>query len=127
MGGRGASSGTSKAGNRYGSQYRTLAVDGDMKLVVANGKDAETLVETMTPGRVYALVNAKNGNLKSVIFHDASLKRNKRIDLDHYHLKAKPHAHDGYLDGEFRAGLTDGERAAVDKAVSLWETYRRKS
>ena len=36
MGGRGASSGSSKAGNQYGSQYRTLAADGDMKLVVAN-------------------------------------------------------------------------------------------
>ena len=50
MGGRGASSGSSKAGNQYGSQYRTLAADGDMKLVVANAKNAETLVETMSRG-----------------------------------------------------------------------------
>ncbi len=98
-----------------------------MKLVVGNGKDAETLVETMTPGRMYALVNGKNGNLKSVMFFDPGLMRTRRIDLDHYHLKAKPHVHDGYLEGTFRASLSDEERSAVDRAISLWETYRRKT
>lgn len=127
MGGRVASSGSSKAGRRYGSQYRTLAADGDMRLVIASGKDVETLVETMSPGRVYALVNHKNGNLKSVIFNDGKGKRAKRIDLDHFHEKAKPHAHDGYLEGEFRSTLTQDELSAVDRAMSLWETYRRKA
>ncbi|MEC4272736.1 hypothetical protein VJ923_06160 [Adlercreutzia sp. R25] len=127
MGGRGASSGSSKAGNRYGSQYRTLASDGDLKLVVANSKEAETLVESMTPGRIYAVVNQKNGNLKSVIFNGGDGKRAKRVDLDHFHEKKKPHAHDGYLDGVFRGDLTQEESAVVDRAISLWETYRRKT
>lgn len=36
MGGRGASSGVSKDGNRYGSQYHALLVDGNVKFVTKN-------------------------------------------------------------------------------------------
>ena len=128
MGGRGASSMTSKAGNAYGSQYRTVLEVGSIKFVEAKTEgQAETLLETMTPGRVYALVNRSNGNLKSIIFHDEGGRRSKRIDLDHFHAKAKPHAHDGYLGGEFRSRLSPDELAVVDRVVSAWETYKRKS
>lgn len=127
MGGRGASSGTSKAGNRYGSQYRTLMTVGNIKFVEAKTSgQAETLLETMADGRVYALVNRDNGNLKSVIFNGRDGKRAKRIDLDHFHSKVKPHAHDGYLGGEFRRELSSGERKIVDKIVSAWDSYKRK-
>ena len=71
-------------------------------------------------------MNHKNGNLKSVIFNDGEGRRARRIDLDHFHEKTKPHAHDGYLDGAYRATLTREEAAVVDRAISLWETYRRK-
>lgn len=57
MGGRGASSYTSKLRNRYGSQYRTLLTAGNVKFVEKTGRGSETLMETMTQGRVYAQVD----------------------------------------------------------------------
>lgn len=127
MGGRGASSGTSKKGNPYGSQYKTLLQVDNIKFVVAKTKtQAETLLETMTSGRTYVLVNHKNNNLKSVIFNEENGKRYKRVDLDHFHEKTKPHAHDGYLKGKFRKSLTAEEMKILDRVVSAWENYRRK-
>ena len=127
MGGRGASSGTSKAGNPYGSQYRTVLQMGNVKFVEAmTTGQPETLVETMTPGRVYVLVNKKNGKLKSIIFNGKDGRRYKRIDLDHYHLKAKPHAHDGYLEGIFRSTLNTREIKQVEAIYNAWDNYKRK-
>lgn len=54
MGGRGASSGTSKRGSPYGSQYHALMTAGNVKYVEKRNKSSETLMETMTSGRVYA-------------------------------------------------------------------------
>ena len=126
MGGRGASSGISKYGNAYGSQYRSVLTVGNIKFVEARGDEAETLVETMTDGRVYVLVNKNKGTLKSIMFFDEQHKRSKRIDLDHFHLKTKPHAHDGYLEGDFRKALTADEVSIVDQVEKIWETYKGK-
>lgn len=127
MGGRGSSSGVSKYGNAYGSQYRTVLQSGNVKFVVAKTEgNPETLVETMTKGRVYALVNRDNGKLKSVMYFADDGKRRKRIDLDHIHKKTVPHVHDGYLGGEFRKDLSRDELAMVDKVTSLWEDHKRK-
>ena len=52
MGGRGASSGLSDKGNNYGSQYTTILKSGNIKFVSKNSRDSETLMETMTRGRV---------------------------------------------------------------------------
>lgn len=128
MGGRGASSGVSKKGNPYGSQYHTVLQVGNVKFVEAKtDKQPETLVEAMTPGRTYVLVNNKNGNLKSIIFNGEDGKRYKRIDLDHYHLKAKPHAHDGYLEGVFRKSLDSNEIKQVEEVYRAWDNFKRKS
>ena len=128
MGGRGASSGTSKKGNPYGNQYKTVLQVGNIKFVVAKTEDqAETLLETMTSGRTYVLVNHKNNNLKSIIFNGEDGKRYKRVDLDHYHEKTKPHAHNGYLEGKFRKTLNTEELKILDQVVSAWENYRSKS
>ena len=55
MGGRGASSGISDYGNKYGSQYRTLYQDGNIKFVQKNSRTSETLMETMTQKGGYML------------------------------------------------------------------------
>ena len=60
MGGRGASSGLSDKGKKYGSEYTTLHQSGNIKFVRYNDSgSAKPPMETMTNGRVYATVNAK--------------------------------------------------------------------
>lgn len=58
MGGHGASSGMSNKGKPYGSEYKTVLRDGNIKFVKANNGSATAPLETMTRGRVYVTVNA---------------------------------------------------------------------
>ena len=101
MGGRGASSGWSvdKRGNPknpYGSQYRSVLTVGNVKYVQKNSKSSETLMETTTHGRVYAVVD--RGEVKSVVYFDNQNKRSKQIDLADHH-GMSPHTHIGYQIG----------------------------
>ena len=123
MGGRGASSGTSVRGNRYGSQYHAVYQSGNIKFVTKNARDSETLMETMTRGRVY--VHVEGNDLKSIVYFDNENKRAKQIDLDHPHKGETPHAHHGYNHSENdsakgAAHLTTEERAMVDRVRKLW-------
>ena len=131
MGDRGASSGLSLKGNPYGSQYKTILTSGNIKFVKARPNAKESLLETMTPGRVYVLVGDKG--LKSIIYFDNNLKRNKRIDLDHWHKAIRPHVQHGYFDNEYdiaagvKAGATDltrSEKAMVARVTDLWDNYQ---
>lgn len=124
MGGRGASSGMSKAGNLYGSQYHTVLKSGNIKFVSKNDRNSETLMETMTRGRVY--VHVERDELVSIVYFDNENKRSKQIDMNHAHLGVSPHAHDGYFHSEFRKNLTTEERAMVDRVVSLWHDNKGK-
>lgn len=126
MGGRGASSGTSAGGNPYGSQYHTLLQVGNIKFVEKNSRDSETMMETMTPGRVYVTVGGDE--LISIVYFDTENKRMKQIDLNHPHAGMKPHTHHGYLHNENdsakgAANLTTEERAMVDRVQKLWDNY----
>lgn len=128
MGGRGESSYTSKLRNRYGSQYHTLLTDGNIKFVEKNGRGSETLMETMTPGRVY--VHVENGELKSIVYFDKSNKRSKQIDLDHVHRGERPHTHHGYFHNENdskkgAARMTPEEARMVESVRRIWEDRRR--
>ena len=132
MGGRGASSGISDDGKKYGSQYETIFKSGNIKFVTQKPNSSEALLETRTRGRIYVLVG-KNG-LKSIIYFDRNLKRNKRIDLDHFHHGMKPHTQHGYYDNEYdiqngiRAGatsLTNEERKMVERVLKLWHNYTK--
>lgn len=61
MGGRGASSGVSDKGRVYGSEYTTLYKSGNIKFIKYNDtKSSKVPLETMTKGRVYAVINEKN-------------------------------------------------------------------
>lgn len=128
MGGRGASSYTSKLRNRYGSQYKTLLTAGNVKFVEKNGRGSEALMETMTPGRVYARV--ESGELKSIVYFDADGKRAKQIDLDHVHKGVAPHTHHGYFHNErdSKKGaslLTPDEKRMVERVRQIWEDKQR--
>lgn len=129
MGGRGSSSGSSKAGNRYGSQYRTLYQSGNIKFIAKNTRQSESLMETATEGRVYAVVGG--GEVRSVMYFDADLKKSRQIDLDHMHKGKSPHVHRGYEhqeydSGERRLDLSEREQKMVDRVLKTWENRDRK-
>ena len=78
MGGRGAAGGYSidengNIKNPYGSQYHTLLKRGNIKFVQANERHSESLLETMTPGRVYVTVGGND--LLQIMYYDNNGKR----------------------------------------------------
>lgn len=134
MGGRGASSGFSfdKEGNakaKYGSQYHSLFEKGNIKFVAKNERTSETLMETMTKGRVYVTVGGED--LLQVVYFDSKNKRNKTIDLSHPHNGQVPHVHHGYEHNENdgpkgATKLTPQEKRMVERVRKLWYDYKRK-
>lgn len=123
MGGRGASSGMSKFGNPYGSQYHALLTVGNIKFVEKNGRGSETLMETMTPGRVYAQID--RGKVKSIVYFDSNGKRTRQIDFAS-HRGMSPHVHHGYLHNEYSAngeptGLNQKEKKLVERVLDAWD------
>ena len=128
MGGRGASSGMSKAGKPYGSEYRTVLQSGNIKFVQRIGDSASAPLETMTKGRVYATVNTAD-EVKYISYYDTENKRIKTIDLDKPHKGISPHVHHGYNHNENdgpkgATGLSTKERKMVDNVLKTW--YNRK-
>lgn len=129
MGGRGASSGISKDGNKYGTQYRTVLKDGNIKFVTKVNRQSETLMETMTKGRVYVTVGGED--LLKVIYFDNDNKRVKEINLDHSHEGMRPHVHHGYEHAENDgpkggSNLTPEEKRMVDRVTKIWYKYLGK-
>ena len=129
MGGRGASSGMSDKGNPYGSQYDTILKDGNILFVKLKPGQKESLLETMTKGRVYVLVGDKG--LKSIIYFDKNNKRSKRVDLDHSNAGKKQHTQHGYYGNDGDNGktgatnLTTDEKKMVVRVLNLWDNYRK--
>ena len=130
MVGRGASMGMSKRGNKYGSQYRTILQSGNIKFVEPRPGATESLLETMTKGRVYVLVGSKG--LKNITYFDKTLKKTKRIDLDHSHKGLKPHVQHGYYSNEIdikngvkkgATKLTPQETKMVARVKQLWDNH----
>ena len=129
MGGRGASSGISRNDKPYGSQYHTVYQDGNIKFVKKNNRDSETLMETMTKGRVYVTVGGDE--LLSITYFDNKNKRSKSINLDHLHHGMQPHTHQGYLHNEDdskkgAAKLTTQEKKMVERVYKLWYSHLNK-
>lgn len=84
MGGRGASSGISDKGKRYGTEYKTVLQSGNIKFVKKNEGSVSAPMETQSRGRIYVTVGNKN-DLKSISFYDSENERYKQIDLLHFH------------------------------------------
>lgn len=129
MGGRGASSGVSDKGKAYGTQYHTILKSENIKFVSKNERTAESLMETMTRGRVYVIVGGDT--LIEVVYFDNKNKRTKTIGLDHPHKGMKPHTHHGYYHNEQdgpkgAANLTPEEKKLVDKIQEVWYNYLNK-
>lgn len=127
MGGRGASSGMSDSKKPYGTEYKTIFEDGNVKFVTRNEGAANVPIETMTRGRVYVSVNSQN-KLKSISYYDSSGKRTKQIDLDHNHKGMDIHTHHGYNHNENdgpkgAAKLTPEEKKIVDRVKELWYNH----
>ncbi len=129
MGGRGASSGTSVKKNKYGSQYKSIFTRGNIKFIKPTENNTEELLETMTRGRVYALINS-NDKIKSITYFDNDNKRSKVVEIDHYHAGLKEHAHRGYerqKDGDKTIATkpTSKEIKMIDRVVKIWENYKK--
>lgn len=133
MGGRGASSGVSDKGKKYGTEYNTLLDAGDILFIRRNDNSASAPYETQAgDNRVYATVN-KRDKIKFVSTHE-NHKRKTQIDMtgpthhDENGNKIKtPHAHDGYehLDARVRK-LTKSEMKMIDEINRIWENKKRK-
>ncbi|MGP1361076.1 MAG: hypothetical protein ACTTK5_01375 [Candidatus Fimenecus sp.] len=131
MGGRGASSGMSNDGKRYGSEYTTLHTSGKIKFIIRNEGTNKSPMETMTKGRIYVTVDKKQNTLKSITFFDNKNKRSRQIDLDHKHKVGgrylKPHIHNGYLHNEGGdSGLTSKDINLVNKVNRIWEKKKKE-
>ena len=129
MGGRGSSSGMSEKGNPYGSQYHALFESGNIKFVEKNDRHSESLLETMTKGRVYVLVGGDD--TLQVVYFDTKNERRKTIDLSHDHNGENPHVHHGYYHNENdgpkgATKLTPKEKRMVARINKLWYDYKSK-
>lgn len=135
MGGRGASSGISERGHKYGTQFHAVRdsdgkpmVYGNIKFVRLNEEAEDNdLLETMTRGRVYAVVGPDD-KVKRIIYFDNDNRRSRQVDLSHSHKgMAPPHVHHGYLHVEAepsKSGAsrpTAEERRMVETVLRLWE------
>lgn len=130
MGGRGASSGISDKGKKYGTEYRTVHKIGNIKFVISNGDGSQTApIETMTKGRVYVHIDKNKSVPKSVVYFDKENKRKKQIDLDHEHKGMKPHTHHGYFHNEYETNkkgatkLSVKEKKLVDTILKEWYNF----
>ena len=127
MGGRGASSGMSDSGKRYGTEFRTIAQDGEVKYVKYNGNNVTAPMETMHFGRIYATLD-KDNDVKHITFYDSNGERTKQIDLKgKAHNGLLPHVHIGYEHNEIGdRDLNEKERKTVEKILNTWEKRRKK-
>lgn len=110
-------------GNKYGSQYKMLLQSGNIKFVQKNSRTSETLMETVTKGRVYVTVGGND--LLQVVYFDHSMHRSKTIDLSHSHDGKNPHTHHGYNHNENDgakgyANLTTEEKKMVARVKKIW-------
>lgn len=127
MGGRGASSGMSDKGKRYGTEYMTLAQFGNVKVIRANDGNAKAPMETMTKGRIYATVDKFN-DIKYITFHDAENERIKQIDVKgRRHEGALPHTHNGYEHDEYGTypGVSKKDNKTIEYILKSWKKKRK--
>lgn len=113
MGGRGANSGVSIKGNKYGSQYHTILQNAEIKFVQKNTRQSEDLMETMTPGRIYATVGGNE--IIRITFFDDNNKRKRVIEKDKR--TGEWHVHKGYLHSEYSENHRDKLDPIIDKPI----------
>lgn len=127
FGGRGASSGMDVKGVPYGTEYSTVLKDGNIKFITKNEGPVKSPMETMTKGRVYAVIS-KMGQVQSIVYFDNENKRKKEINLLHGHKGLNIHTHHGYEHNEYdgprgAANLTPKEKKMVERVLKIWDNY----
>lgn len=129
MGGRGASSGVSVKGKKYGTEYTTLFKNGNIKFIKQNDSGSiKTPMETMSKGRIYALLD-KNNQIKSITQYSVDGLRRKQIDVTGrpHKIEGKmvlPHTHKGYWhDEKGTFELSKEDKKVVDKVTRLWNNF----
>lgn len=117
-----------RQGKLYGTEYKSLAQFGNVKVVKRLKGGPTAPMETMTRGRVYATVDGEN-DIKYITFHDSENERNLTIEVkgpQHHGLKT-PHVHVGYEHDENGTRQpNDKEIKLVERVLSLWERRRKK-
>lgn len=136
MGGRGASSGVSVKGKRYGTEYKAVLEYKNVKFIkyLGDGKTSKPAttppMETMTKGRVYVTINGEN-RIKSITFYDKNNLRKKQIDIigkPHYINGSPklPHTHLGYWhDEKGSRDVTTFERHFIEILQNVWQNRRQ--
>lgn len=129
MGGRGASSGVSVKGKKYGTEYTTVFKNGNIKFIKQNDSGSiKTPMETMSKGRIYALLD-KNNQIKSITQYSVDGLRRKQIDVTGrpHKIEGKmvlPHTHKGYWhDEKGTFELSKEDKKVVDKVTRLWNNF----
>lgn len=127
MGGRGASSGVSVKGKRYGTEYKTVLQQGKVKFVKYNdAKNAKTPMETKTKGRIYVTLS-DNDEIRSITLYSKKEKRIAQIDVSGRLHKVNgkyiiPHTHLGYFHDEYGTRkLNDYEKRLVARINKMWQ------
>lgn len=126
MGSSGASSGIDPYRGRggvptvYGSEFKTLLVDGNIKFVTTRNPNEAVRApsETRTLGRIYVVITEK-GKVQSVTKYDDTGKKSVQIDVLHPHGGIVPHAHD-YDDHTKARPLTQEEDLLVKYVLKKW-------
>lgn len=100
---------------------------GNVKFIRKNDRRSEPIMETMTDGRVYAVVGG--GEIKSVVYFDGDNKRVKQIDVDTPHRPyfAGIHTHHGYYHNEGNSSKgasnpTSEERKPEEDRGIVWSS-----
>lgn len=133
MGGRGASSGLALYRDRtgkfveYGTEYKTVLQDGNVKFVQMRNPNDSVRVpeETRTKGRIYVTVG-KRGELKCITRYDEDGRKCIQIDLTHAHtsggVRIQPHSHDTYNHAEGRP-LNKAEERLLKHILNVWRDH----
>ena len=128
MGGRGASSGISVGGKKYGTEFRTIVKSGNIKFVAVNDGSIRPPMETMTKGRVYVTIDEERNKIKHITYYDKENKRVKQIDLYPPHKEMSPHTHHGYWhkENDSKKGAsnpTAEKKRMIERVKSIWYNY----
>lgn len=125
FGGRGASSGFSDKGKKYGSQYKTLLEHENIKFVTNVGKNYEPLMETMTQGRIYVQVGGED--ILRIVQNGENNQRNKVIEYDRKNKEW--HVHHGYFHSEYSEKIHDplsvSDKELLDRIKKIWHNHSR--
>ena len=99
-GGRGARSGVSNDGHKYGTEYSTLYEVDNIKFINYNlSSSSKNPFETQAKDRIYVVINDKIDGKKGL-----------------------PHVHIGYEHGENGTReITEEEKEFIDKILEIWD------